>query len=220
MPTTILDVPSLIRESGPELLAYMKKRQKEKELSNADIIKYTGIPQTSFYRFWNSDGNHMDHDNVARICLLLGISIDEFRRTPTDESKANLPILENSHEDVMNNIHSEINKQKQTITELHEEIEGLEAEIQALEAEVKLKTDEIIALHTRYADRVDKLKDALLERHDQMHELNKQHNARVDLLNKELKSRYDQLYQFFCEVVSHNPNKLMKMLEDAGKNED
>lgn len=215
MPNSILDVPSLIRESGPELLAFMKKKQKEKELSNADIIKYTGIPQTSFYRFWNSDGTHMDHDNVARICLLLGISIDEFRRSPTDESKAKLEIYENSHEDVMNNIHSEINRQKQTIAELRKEIEELEEENKRLELEVRDKINEIIALHTRHAERVDKLNDALLLRHDQMHELNNHHNERVDTLNKELKNRYDKLYDFFYLVVSNNPQKIMKMIEEA-----
>lgn len=211
------DVLTLIKKHGPEILSCLKNRQKERGVSNADIIKLAGIPQSTFYRFWNGNGTNLDHDNVARICLFLGVSVDDFRRDPTDTSKAKLDIPEISHEDVMTNIHAELNKQRETIDTLNANIAALEAKNTSLEAMLKEKTDEIILLHSSYAEKIGKLTDALLERHEHMHNLNVTHNARVDHLNTELSKRFDQMHSLFTQLLQKNPETVQKIIKDLAE---
>lgn len=202
------EVSQIIREHGPRLLNYMKTKQKERGVNNAEIIKLAGVPQSSFYRLWNGDGLKMDQDHVARICLFLGISIDEFMREPSENHTAKLGILEASHEDVMTNIHEEIGRLKHTIEELQKDIAEKDSQIQSLKSSLDAKTEELITTHSTYADRIDKLKDALIDRHSQMHEMNLIHNSRVDEMNKELKRRYDHLHAFFCRITEEHPELL------------
>ena len=195
------DISLIIRDHGPGLLDHMRHKQKERGVSNAEIINLAGIPQSSFYRLWNGDGKKMDHDHVARICLFLGISIDDFLHDTTDETKAKLEISEVSHEDVMTNIHEEIGRLKNTIEQLQKDISERDTKIMLLEDGLKTKTEEMVTLHATYADRIDKLKDVLIERHTQMHEMNRIHNERIDEMNRELKRRYDHIYDAFYKLA-------------------
>lgn len=212
------EVSQIIRDHGPKLLAHMKSKQKERGVSNTEIVNLAGIPQSSFYRLWNGDGVKMDQDHVARICLFLGISIDDFMRDPSEDSTAKLAIPKASHEDVMTNIHEEIGRLKHTIEELQNDIAEKDALIVSLKASLKEKTDELIALHAGYVEKLDKMKDALIERHDQMHEMSNQHNRRVDEMNKELKRRYDHLYSFFGKLVGEHPEIVLDLINEVTKN--
>lgn len=182
-----LDIDSLIREKGAEILEFLKQKQDELDISNADLMERTKIPQTSFYRIWNGDGTKMNADHLCRLCLILGVSIDAFQRDPSATSTVRLPGLrEDSHAEIIQGLQEEITRQKETVQQLTEELEAKNAKIGDLKQTLAERTDELLALQQKYSDRVDRLTDSLIERHDQMHELNKSHNARVDKLIEEL----------------------------------
>lgn len=182
-----LDIDTLVRDKGAEILLFLKQKQEEMDISNTALMELTKIPQTSFYRIWNGDGSKLNSDHLCRLCLILGVSIDAFERDPSDDSTIRLPALrEESHAAIIQGLMDEINKQKTTVAQLTEELEEKNAKIAELRQMLNDRISELCAVQEQYASRVDKLTDALIERHDQMHELNKVHNARVDRLIEEL----------------------------------
>lgn len=186
MPQSI-DIDTMIREKGPEILQFLQQKQDEMNLSNADLMERAKIPQTSFYRIWTGDGTKMNADHLCRLCLILGVSIDAFQRDPSATSTVRLPGLrEDSHAEIIQGLQEEITRQKEAVEKLTEELEAKNTKITELKLVINEKVDELCALQQKYSDRVDKLTDSLIERHDQMHELNKAHNLRVDKLIEEL----------------------------------
>jgi DNA-binding Xre family transcriptional regulator len=182
-----LDIDSLIREKGSEILQFLQQKQEEMDITNADLMERTKIPQTSFYRIWNGDGTKVNADHLCRLCLILGVSIDAFQRDPSATSTVRLPGLrEDSHAEIIQGLQEEITRQKETVQQLTEELEAKNAKIAELKTTINEKVDELCSLQQKYSDRVDKLTDSLIERHDQMHELNKAHNVRVDRLIDEI----------------------------------
>lgn len=171
------------------ILNKMKERQIEKNLSDATIMRATGTPKTTFYRIWNSDDDdiRLDLDFVVRCCLFLGLSVDEHVRQPTDTSKANLPLSDMVHEDVMGNVAELLNERKL-------KIEAQTAEIARLKAELEEKNALIFNMQQDHIRRVADLTAELKFRHDQMHELSRTHGERIDKLQAELSHRHDQLY--------------------------
>ena len=211
------DILALIKNHGPEILEALRKRKEERGVTKADIINLTGVPQSSFYRFWDGDGKNLNPDHISKICLFLGVSIDDFRRDPDDTSIAKLGIPATAHEDVMTNIHAELNKQRETISALSDTIEELDERNKILESKLSEKNDELVQSHTMYAEKINKLTDALLELHNQMHGLNVSHNARVDHINDELSKRYDQmhnLFHFFQKVFANHPETLRRIAQE------
>lgn len=182
-----LDIDSLIREKGSEILQFLQQKQEEMDITNADLMERTKIPQTSFYRIWNGDGTKVNADHLCRLCLILGVSIDAFQRDPSATSTVRLPGLrEDSHAEIIQGLQEEITRQKETVQQLTEELESKNAKITDLKQTLAERTAELLFLQQKYSDRVDKLTDSLIERHDQMHELNKAHNVRVDRLIEEI----------------------------------
>lgn len=213
-PSTPADILSLVKNHGPEILKALHIRKEERGVTNSDIINLTGVPQSSFYRFWDGDGKNLNPDHIAKICLFLGVSIDDFRRAPDDTSMARLGIPAPAQEEVMTNIHAELNKQRETIEELNAKIEELECQNRFLERAVAEKTEEIIAIHSKYADKIDKLTDALLEQHEHMHGLNVTHNTRVDKLTEELAKRHDQMHTFFLQLYGKNTEDAKRLIQE------
>ncbi len=182
-----LDIDSLIKEKGAEILQFLQQKQDELDITNADLMERTKIPQTSFYRIWNGDGTKMNADHLCRLCLILGVSIDAFQRDPSATSTVRLPGLrEDSHAEIIQGLQEEITRQKETVQQLADELEAKNAKIAELKLTINEKVDELCSLQQKYSDRVDRLTDSLIERHDQMHELNKAHNVRVDRLIDEI----------------------------------
>ena len=182
-----LDIDSLIKEKGAEILQFLQQKQDELDITNADLMERTKIPQTSFYRIWNGDGTKLNADHLCRLCLILGVSIDAFQRDPSATSTVRLPGLrEDSHAEIIQGLQEEITRQKETAQQLTEELEAKNAKIAELKLTINEKVDELCSLQQKYSDRVDRLTDSLIERHDQMHELNKAHNVRVDRLIEEI----------------------------------
>ena len=216
-----LDIDSLIKEKGAEILQFLQQKQDELDITNADLMERTKIPQTSFYRIWNGDGTKMNADHLCRLCLILGVSIDAFQRDPSATSTVRLPGLrEDSHAEIIQGLQEEITRQKETVQQLTDELEAKNAKIAELKLAINEKVDELCSLQQKYADRVDRLTDSLIERHDQMHALNQCHNNRVDKLITESQSRYDQLYGLFREIIDNSPKKLVDLLKKSVKEEE
>jgi methyl-accepting chemotaxis protein len=212
------DLSLIIREHGPKLLNHMKHKQKERGVNNADVINLAGVPLSSFDRLWNGDGIKMVPDHVARICLFLGISIDDFLHDTTNETKAKLEITEVAHEDVMTNIHEEIGRLKHTIEKMQAELNEKNAKIDSMKSIIREKTNEIISLHAQHSERMDRLTTALLDRHEQMHQMNHVHGQRIDAMNRELKDRYDHLYKMHMDLLGDK--KIISDLIERSQKED
>lgn len=216
-----IDIDTLIREKGPEILRFLKEKQEEMEITNAVLMERAIIPQTSFYRIWNGDGTKINADHLCRLCLILGVSIDAFQRDPSPTSTVRLPGLrEDSHAEIIRGLQEEIDRLKKIEEELSQELEARNTKIAELKLTINEKVDELCALQQKYADRVDRLTDSLIERHDQMHALNQCHNNRVDKLITESQSRYDQLYGLFREIIDNSPKKLVDLLKKSVKEEE
>lgn len=160
-----------------QLIDKMKERAKERRLSNKTIMDATGISQSTFYRCWNSDlpDPPLELDNALRLCLFLGLSIDDLLRPTTATSPANLPISEVTHDEVMGNVAELLSKRKARIDELESERSHLSAQIEHKNHTISALNDELQALHNR------------------IHDLNREHAERLDRLYAELSQRNQQL---------------------------
>lgn len=219
-----------IRDHVREIVPFLRAKSAEKKLSNETIMDITEIPKSTFYRIWKiaTPEEEIDPktqkpytpspDSIARLCLLLGVSVTEHNTPPTEESTVQLPGLrENSHEEVMNNLLAELNRQKEIIATLTGDNSKKSDRIVVLDQELKRRIDENAELRAAYSKRIDELTDALIERHDHMHELNRLHNDRVDRLDTALRQRYDQLHELFMAVISSNPQRLMELIQETEK---
>ncbi len=227
MPNTVTsDIDVFVRENIREIMQFLRSKCKEKGITHDELMTVTKIPHASFYRLWkmglpeeqltdeDKRPSKPNADHVCRLCIALGVSLAEFQHPPTDDSIMYLPALkENSHEEVMNGIWGEI-------ASLRDAISGLEAERERLESDNRRLSDIAFSreedIRTNIA-RINKLTDALIERHDQMHELNRLHNDRVDRLDTALRQRYDQLHELFMAVISGNPQRLMDLIQESEK---
>lgn len=209
------EIEVLLREKGPEILAFLHQKQGEKGITNADLMMLSQIPNTSFYRIWNGDGTKMNSDHICRICFVLGVSMDEFQREPTGESTVRLPGLrEDSHEEIMDNILSEYNRQKEIIQTLTNDNSRKSDRIVELDRELKRRIDENGELQKSYTDRIAVLTDALIERHDQMHQLSREHTERIDKLDAALRARYDQLHELFTGLLNGKYRQLLEKFDE------
>lgn len=184
-----------IRDHVREIVPFLRTKAAEKKLANEKIIDITEIPKSTFYRIWKiaTPEEEVDPktqkpyipspDSIARLCLLLGVSVTEHDTPPTEESTAQLPGLqENSHEKIMNNLLAELNRQKDIISTLTGDNSKKSDRIVVLDQELKRRIDENAELRAAYSRRIDELTDALLDRHDQMLTLSREYNSRIDKL--------------------------------------
>lgn len=188
---------SLPQDYCQSILAKMKERQKELKLSNNTIADAIDMAHSTFRDIWNSDGVGMKHEFVVRVCLFLGLSIDENTRTPTATSKANLDITDNSHEDVMRNNAKMLAERKERIDELEAEVEVLTQKINAITAEHLKRIDGLLAKN-------DMLTEELMKRHREILDYHDRHVTRVDKLQDLLEKRYGELFEYFSAAVPTN----------------
>lgn len=180
-----------IREHIREIVTLVRAKASEKDCPHELLMYVTDISKSTFYRIWKigtpeeeidpkTGRSYMPSpDSIARLCLVLGISITEHDTPPSPESTVNLPGLkETSHEKIMDNMWSEIDSLRNTIKQLEADRERLESENKRLTDIVFSREDDI---RTNIA-RNNKLTDALLEAYERMHKMTQEHNDRLDKL--------------------------------------
>lgn len=180
-----------IREHIREIVTLVRAKVDMIGCPHELVMYVTDISKSTFYRIWKigtpeeeidpkTGKSYMPSpDSVARLCLVLGISITEHDTPPTSDSTVNLPGLKGtSHEKVMENMWAEIESLRNTIKQLEADRERLESENKRLTDIVFSREDDI---RTNIA-RNNKLTDALLEAYDRMHKMNQEHNDRLDKL--------------------------------------
>lgn len=197
MPNTkIADIDLFVREHIFDIMRFVQAKCDEKNITNDELMSVTKIAHSSFYRLWRCGRPEEEltdedkkpfkpnADHVCRMCLALGVSLDEFQRTPTAESVVFLPALpEDSHSEIMDNLWNEISGLRDTIAQLEDENAALKSENKRL-MNVALSREEDIRSNIM---RINKLTDALIERHDQMHDINRTH--------------YEHLYTIFSRIL-------------------
>lgn len=205
MPNSQPEINSFVKEHIREIMPFLRKKCEEKGLKNEELMIATAIPHTTFYRMWKigtpdeergRDGRQYvpDPDNVCRLCLTIGVSLDEFQRVPTADSTVFLPALsEQSHEKVIDNMWGEVQKNREAAENLESEKTDLLDKNAELEETLRQAREELRQCHAR----IDQLTDALIERHDQMHEINRAHSERIDKLNNELLQQYERIFEMF-----------------------
>lgn len=165
---------------GRGLLDKMRRRLAEVGMAKETLRQLTGIPKTTFYRLWNNAEAevHMDIDIALRICLALGLSIDEHLRKPDEVPEISPPLSEAVHEEVIQNAAEVLGERKQVIEEQAGEIEKLSSQLtekQQIENEhlrqILEMHSEIRVLHENYSRRIEELQRELSRRCDQICEL-------------------------------------------------
>lgn len=214
--TAIPDIDKFVRENIRAIMTFIRDKCEDKKITGDELMNITKIAHTSFYRLWKfgkpedeldeEDRDWMktykpNADHVCRICLAIGISLDEFQRAPTAESVINLPALsELNHEKIMNNMWEEIAEQRNTIKILETDNEQLARKNEELTKMVFSREEDIRSNIMR----INKLTDALIDRHDQMHELNRTH--------------YEHLYTIFSRILDNDPQKLRELINEKKEN--
>lgn len=205
MSNTQPEITPFIKEHIREIMPYLRRKAEEKGLKNEELMIATAIPHTTFYRMWKigtADEEKErcgrpyvpDPDNVCRLCLAIGASLDEFQRAPSAESPVFLPALsEESHEKVIDNIWGEVQKNREAAESLESEKTDLLDRNAELAESLRLTREEL----RRSRERIDELTDKLISQHDQMHEINRIHSERIDKLNNELLQQYERIFNIF-----------------------
>lgn len=166
---------------GRGLLDKMHERLAELGMAKETLRQLTGIPKTTFYRLWNNAETevHMDIDIALRVCLALGLSIDEHLRKPAEVPEISPPLSEAVHEEVVQNAATVLDERKQVIEEQAGEIEQLASQ---LEEKRQIENE-----HLRQ----------ILEMHSEIRDLHENYNRRIAELQRELSRRCDQI----CELA-------------------
>lgn len=140
-------------------LEMMKQRQKELGYTDEKLALLTETPKTTFHRRWHGDGINLPHDFIVRCCFVLGLSLDEDQRQPTENSVINLDLKENDHEEIMRIFADRLNDKQNQIDELTEQNEGLHAEVR--------QSHELFhELNRKHIERIDRLTAESKERED------------------------------------------------------
>lgn len=183
-----------IRENITEIMRMIEAKCDELDITNDELMTAADVSRTSFYRLWKfirpetmteeEKRSKPSTDHVLRLCCALEITPKQFQyQSPsggapsfTDEKRAQ----------VSDQMWEIISTQRATIEQLEKERDRLQADNRRL-TEIAFSREEDIRANIA---RNNKLTDALIERHDQMHELNRLHNERVDkLLDTFLKNK-------------------------------
>lgn len=187
-------IDRFIRENITEIMRMIESKCDELDITNDELMTAADVSRTSFYRLWKfirpdtmteeEKRSKPSTEHVLRLCCALEITPKQFQyQSPsggapsfTDEKRAQ----------VSDQMWEIISTQRTTIAQLEKERDQLQADNRRL-TEIAFSREEDIRANIA---RNNKLTDALLERHDQMHEINRQHNERVDkLLDTFLKNK-------------------------------
>lgn len=137
----------------------MKARQAELGYTNEKLALLTETPKSTFDRRWKSDGKNLPHDFVVKCCFVLGLSIDEDERTPTETSEINVPLTEVEHEEIMRLFAERLNEKNAQIEDQAKNIERLQDEV--------TKSHELFhELNRKNIERIDRLNTESKERED------------------------------------------------------
>lgn len=176
-------------------LEKMKERQKELNFTDKQMAILTNTPESTFHRRWNSDGQNLPHDFVARCCLVLGLSIDEDKRTPTEESKANLEIAEDSHEETMRIIAEKLNSK-------NEQIEILNDRVETLRRELNQKNEFLQRLQESRDERLSDKNDLITELKDNARAIQERSDRQIEDMRKRMDTKNKYIVVLFtCLVV-------------------
>lgn len=187
-------------------LEIMKQRQQELGLSDARLATLTGIPKTTFYNNWNSDGKGLKHDFVARCCLVLGLSIDEDERTPTETSVINVPVTEDAHEEIMRIIAERLNEKNETIVEQARTIERLQSDL--------TKNHELFhELNRKNIERIDRLNAESVQREDRKNNIIKRQFRIITLLSVIIAALTVFLIYFMLDAFNGNWGLVRYLME-------
>lgn len=207
MPMTQPEITPFIKNHIREIMPYLRKKAEEKGLKNDELMAATAIPHTTYYRMWKigtpdeekqKDGKPYlpDPDNVCRLCLAIGASLDEFQRVPSAETPVFLPALSGeSAERVITNMWGEVQKNK----EAAESLESEKSDLIDRNAELEHTIRELRAELKECRARIDQLTDALIERHDQMHSINREHCDQVSRLTATLAETQNDMIRLLRE---------------------
>lgn len=111
-------------------LEMMKARQQELHYSDKKLAELTDTHPSTFSRRWNGDGQNLPHDFVAKCCLVLGLSVDEDERSPTNTSRMNVPVTEEAHEEIMRHFADRMNEKNELLEYRAELIAKLQADVE------------------------------------------------------------------------------------------
>lgn len=145
-------------------LEMMKARQEELGYTDTKLALLTETPKSTFDRRWKSDGKNLPHDFVAKCCFVLGLSIDEDVREPTEDSKMNLPLKEMEHEELMRNFAERLN-------EKNAQLEYRAGLIDKLQTEVAEQHKMFHEMNRKNIERIDKMTAESKEREDRKNQI-------------------------------------------------
>lgn len=176
-------------------LEKMQERQKELQFTDEQMAILTNTPKSTFHRRWHSDGQNLPHDFVARCCLVLGLSIDEDKRTPTEESKANLEIAEDSHEETMRIIAEKLNGK-------NEQIEILNDRVETLRRELEQKNQLLRQLHESRDERLSDKNELINELKDNARTIQERSDRQIEDMRKRMDTKNKYIVALFtCLVI-------------------
>ncbi len=176
-------------------LEMMKERQKELNFTDKQMAILTNTPESTFHRRWNSDGQSLTYDFINRCCLVLGLSIDEDVRTPTEDSKARLEVTEEAHEETMRIIAEKLNGK-------NEQIEILNDRVETLRRELEQKIQLLHQLHESRDERLSDKNELIKELKDNARTIQERADRQIEDMRKRMDTKNKYIVVLFtCLVV-------------------
>lgn len=207
MPNSLPEIHKYIREHIREIAPFLRKKSKEKGITNEELMIATKISHSTIYRIWKigtpdeeigKDGKPYmpDPASIGLLCLALGVTYNEFEHAPSTDSAVIIPgASAESQEKVMENIWAEVKKNK----EAAEILESEKSDLIDRNAELEHTISELRAELKECRARIDQLTDALIERHDQMHSINREHCEQVSRLTATLAETQSDMIRLLRE---------------------
>lgn len=187
-------IDRFVRENVTDILRMIEAKCDELDITNDELMTAADVSRTSFYRLWkfihpetmteDEKRSKPSTEHVLRLCCALELTPKQFQyQSPTGGAPS---FSDEKRAQVTDQMWEIISNQRTTIEQLEKERNQLQEDNRRL-TEIAFSREEDIRVQI---ERNNKLTDALIERHDQMHELNRLHNERVDkLLDTFLKNK-------------------------------
>ena len=179
-------IDRFIRENVTDILRMIEAKCDELDITNDELMTVADVSRTSFYRLWkyihpetmtdDEKRSKPSTEHVLRLCCALELTPKQFQyQSPTGGAPS---FSDEKRAQTTDQMWEIISNQRATIEQLERERNQLQEDNRRL-TEIAFSREEDIRVQIQ---RNNRLTDALLERHDQMHELNRHHNERVDRL--------------------------------------
>ena len=187
-------IDRFVRENVTDILRMIEAKCDELDITNDELMTAADVSRTSFYRLWkfihpetmtdDEKRSKPSTEHVLRLCCALELTPKQFQyQSPTGGAPS---FSDEKRAQVTDQMWEIISNQRTTIEQLEKERNQLQEDNRRL-TEIAFSREEDIRAHIL---RINQLTDALIDRHDQMHELNRLHNERVDrLLDTFLKTK-------------------------------